>query len=124
MPSEWKKPNRPSREITQGYADGIVKIYTTADSASPGRRPVVDMTLRETLRYENQRLGINRYYAALQNQIKISRVIRCPARPVTTQDLAETEDGKTYRIDMVQSVPGVYPASMDLTLVDYDQGVQ
>ena len=59
----------------------------------------------------------------MQNQIQVERVIRGPrAGQVTSQDVAETEDGRRYRIDLVQTVDGVWPPSQDLTLVKYQQG--
>ena len=121
----WTSPYRPMSEVTQGYNDGIVTIYTQTDSAQPGRQPVPTLTKKATLRYEEQRLGIQRYYSALQNQIQVERVIRVPrAGQITNQDVAETEDGVKYRIDMVQTVDLVYPSSLDLTLTRYDQGVE
>ena len=117
----WKAPNRPKHEITQSYNDGVVTIYRADDSAKPGYRPEVKLTKKMSLRYEEQRLGIQRYYAALQNQIKVSRVIRCPEQDVTTQDIAVTEDGRQYRIDLVQAVGNIRPQSMDLTLTAVKQ---
>lgn len=77
-----------------------------------------------TLRYEERSLGIQRYYAAAQNQIEVERVVRVPRYPgVTNQDVARTEDGTYYRIDLVQAVVDVYPPCMDLTLAKYTQGV-
>ena len=43
------------------------------------------------------------------------------AEQITSQDVAETEDGRRYRIDLVQTVDGVWPPSQDLTLVKYQQ---
>ena len=58
----------------------------------------------------------------MQNQIQVERVIRVPrAGQITSQDVAETEDGRCYRIDLVQTVDGVWPPSQDLTLVKYQQ---
>ena len=49
-------------------------------------------------------------------------MIRTPRHgQITNQDVAVTEDGRTYRIDLVQTVDNVWPASVDLTLVRYDQ---
>ena len=80
------------------------------------------MPPQAVLRFEEQRLGILRYYDALQNQIQVERVIRTPRHgQITNQDVAVTEDGRTYRIDLVQTVDNVWPASVDLTLVRYDQ---
>lgn len=118
----WKAPYRPSNEVTQGYNSGVVTVYAVTDSARPGYQPVEQLTEKIKLRYEEQRLGIQRYYDAMQNQIQVERVIRVPrAEQITSQDVAETEDGRRYRIDLVQTVDGVWPPSQDLTLVKYQQ---
>lgn len=118
----WKAPYRPSNEVTQSYNDGVVTVYAVTDSAQPGYQPVEQLTEKIKLRYEEQRLGLQRYYDAMQNQIQVERVIRVPqAGQVTSQDVAETEDGRRYRIDLVQTVDGVWPPSQDLTLAKYQQ---
>ena len=118
----WKAPYRPSNEVTQSYNDGVVTVYSVTDSARPGYQPVEQLTEKIKLRYEEQRLGIQRYYNAMQNQIQVERVIRVPrAEQITSQDVAETEDGRRYRIALVQTVDGVWPPSQDLTLVKYQQ---
>ena len=54
--------------------------------------------------------------------MQVERVIRCPRyMDVTNQDIAETEDGKRYRIDIVQAIMDVFPPCMDLTLEKYEQ---
>ena len=118
----WKTPYRPSNEVTQSYNSGVVTVYAVTDSARPGYQPVEQLTEKIKLRYEEQRLGIQRYYDAMQNQIQVERVIRVPrVGQITSQDVAETEDGRRYRIDLVQTVDGVWPPSQDLTLVKYQQ---
>lgn len=118
----WKAPNRPNNQITQPYNDGVVKIYYVVDVAEPGYRPVEKLHLKASARYEEQRLGIQRYYSGQQNQVEIERVIRIPkAGTVSSQDVAITEDGHQYRIDMVQKVDGIWPPSLDLTLARIDQ---
>ena len=113
----WKKPDRPKNKITQSLSDGYVRIYTATDTAEPGRKPVIKLAERLCLRYDEQRLGISRYYAGRQNQIQIDRVIRVPdAGKITNQDVAITQDGMRYRIDFVQIVAGVSPPCVDLTL--------
>lgn len=113
----WKAPNRPDKWITQSFNDGIVLIYSVKDRAEPGYKPVEELELKARLRYEEQRLGINRLYLSRQNQAEISRVLRIPRiGKVNTQDAAVTEDGKQYRVDTVQSVPDVYPPSLDISL--------
>ena len=118
----WKAPNRPSDEVTQSFNDGLVKIYSVDDLADPGRLPLEVLSPKVTTRYEERRLGLQRYYEGRQNQVQIERVIRVPRHKcVSTQDVAITEDGKQYRIDMVQTVQGVYPPAMDLTLAKIEQ---
>lgn len=113
----WKAPRRPTHEVSQSYNDGVVRIYAVTDKAELGNKPVEALTSRVTLHYAEQRLGITRYYAAAQNAAQIERVIRVQRHPsVNAQDIAITEDGKQYRIDLVQSVEDVYPPSYDLTL--------
>lgn len=118
----WKAPNKPGHEITQGYGDGVVTVYAVQNIAAPGLRPQEGLIKKITLRYEEQRLGIQRYYSGRQNQVEIQRVLRVPrAGDVSTQDVAITQDGKQYRIDLVQAVTDVYPASVDLTLAKIEQ---
>lgn len=120
----WKAPYRPRTDngVTQNFCDGVVKIYSVTDGAQPGYQPQPVLALKCTLRYEEQRLGIQRYYTGRQNQIQIERVIRTPRHgDVTNQDIAVTEDGKQYGIDLVQSVTDVYPASQDITLAKIEQ---
>ena len=114
----WKAPYRPKGEITQGYNDGVVTVYAVTDSGPPGGLPVEKLVKKAVLRYEERRLGLQRYYQGKQNQVEVERVLRTPRRKgVSSQDLAVTEDGQQYRIDLVQSAADVYPPSMDLTLV-------
>lgn len=121
---KWKAPNRPTHEISQAYNDGIVTIYALSDEALPGYRPVPKEDPIATLRYAERKLGIQRYFQGQQNQIQIERVIRVPKSvQISNQDIAVTEDGEKYRIDLVQLVNDVFPESFDLTLSKYTQGV-
>lgn len=118
----WKKPYRPAAEITQPYNDGIVTIYEVKNVAAPGYKPVEMLVGKAKLRYEERRTGLQRYYSAMQNQVQIERVLRVPrAGAVSSQDVAVTEEGNQYRIDLVQAVQDVWPASVDLTLAKVDQ---
>lgn len=120
----WKAPYRPDNEVSQSYNDGVVTIYSVTDGAKPGYQPMPMLAEKITLRYAEQRLGIQRYYTALQNQVQVERVIRTArAGDITTQDIAITEDGRKYAVYMVQSVQDVYPPSVDITLSKISQGV-
>lgn len=124
MPRQTPFRPRVDAVVTQGYGDGVVAIYSVKDVAQPGYQPKPQTTLKCKLRYEEQRLGIQRYYAALQNQVQVERVIRTArAVDITTQDVAITEDGRKYAVYMVQSVQDVYPPSVDITLSKISQGV-
>ena len=74
-----KSPTRPDTEVSQTFNSGVVQIFSTRDAAPVGHSPVVECTAKCTLRYEEQRLGINRLYLSRQNQAEIVRVIRVPA---------------------------------------------
>ena len=119
----WKAPHRPAdNQITQVFNDGLVTVYAVTDIAEPGYQPKPGLKKKLTLRYEEQRLGIQRLYSGRQNQVEIERVIRTPrAGDVNNQDVAVTEAGKQYRIDTVQSVQNVFPSSMDITLAKIEQ---
>jgi hypothetical protein len=122
----WKTPFRPREDngVTQNLSDGVVTVYAVEDVAQPGYQPQLKLKIppKAVLRYEEQRLGIQRYYSGRQNQIQIERVLRVPRYGcVTNQDVAVTEDGRQYRIDLVQTVQDVYPGCMDLTLAKIEQ---
>ena len=118
----WKAPYRPDSSVTQPFNDGVVTIFSCKDRAPAGFQPVEELEEKIVLRYEELRVGLQRYYEARQNQIQVERVIRVPrAGCVTSQDIAETEDGRYYRIDLVQSVPDVWPDCLDLSLTKVEQ---
>ena len=118
----WQAPKRPNHLITQPLNDGIVRICDVVNVAEPGYKPVEKLQPKITLRYENQRVGIQRFYSGMQNQIQVDTVLRVPkALVITTQDVAVTENGAEYRIRQVQDVLDVYPKCLDLTLSRIDQ---
>lgn len=116
-------PYRPGNEISQTFNSGILTVYDQKDKAEPGHIPKPFLTKKAVLRYEEQRLGLNRYYAAKQNNVDVNRVVRVPASniAITPQDVIKAENGLYYEIDMVQTVQGVWPACLDLTLKRFEQ---
>ena len=122
-----KMPFRPrsnTKQISQSYSDGVVQIYDIVDTAPPGYKPQPQKELFLTLRYDERKLGVSRYYAAMQNQIEIKRVLRVPRVPgICNQQIAVTEDGWMYSISLVQLAADVYPPSVDITLVDIEQSL-
>lgn len=120
--SPRKLPFRPGNEVTQTFNDGIVTVYRLTDEAKPGYMPKPKPVKVALLRYEERRLGLTRYYSAKQNNVNVKRVLRVPrGAPVAAQDIAVTEDGQEYAIDLVQTVDGVWPDSLDLTLAKVSQ---
>lgn len=120
--SPRKLPFRPGNEVTQTFNDGLVTVYRLTDEAKPGYMPKPKPVKVALLRYEERRLGLTRYYSAKQNNVQVERVVRVPrGAPVAAQDIAVTEDGQEYAIDLVQTVDGVWPDSLDLTLAKVSQ---
>lgn len=119
----WRAPNRPNHEITQDYNDGVVTVCAVRDAAPAGFLPKEELVEKYKLLFSEQRVGVMRFNAARQNQINVERVLRVQrVAGITNQDVAITHDGTKYRIDQVQTVPDVYPPSLDLTLTLYTQG--
>lgn len=117
----WKAPQRPGNEISQTYNDGVVVICEVKDVAEPGYAPKEELVPLYRMPYAERQMGVQRYYAAQQNQIQIERVVRIMRGiDVDSQNVAVTEDGHQYRIDLVQAVMDVYPPSLDLTLAKID----
>lgn len=121
-----QQPFRANNKITQQFNDGVVKIYTVENTAAPGYLPIEELTEKASLRYEERKLGLKRFYESKQAQTEATRVIRVPKPPVLVenQDAAITEDGRKYRVQLVQTVPDVYPPCLDLTLERFTQGAE
>lgn len=125
MARQWRAPHRPDNEITQEFNSGVVHIYSVEDSAQPGYQPKPELKLKLTLRYEEQRLGINRLYLSRQNQAEVEKVIRVPRQDsISNQDVAILENGSQYSIDYTQTVQDVYPPCLDLSLVKVEQNYE
>ena len=117
-----QNPFRAGDEISQPFNSGVVDIYRVTDAGEPGYAPVPRLERRVRLHYEELKLGLIRFYGAKQAQVKVEKVLRVPRRPeVSPQDVAVTQDGKQYRIELVQLAAGVYPPSLDLTLGTVEQ---
>lgn len=119
----FKAPQHPAHKVSQDFNDGIVRIYSVQDVAAPGYAPVERADFKALLPYAERVVGIRRFYEAKQNQTRVERVLRVQDTGlVSNLDQAQTEDLVTYRVDLVQHVPDVWPPSVDLTLVRYEQG--
>ncbi|MDD3393787.1 MAG: hypothetical protein PHG19_03985 [Anaerotignum sp.] len=114
-------PNRPKHDVSQSYNDGIVTICSVTNIAQAGYKPKQGLVLRANLRFDEQRLGINRLYLSRQDQAEIERLIRVQrGKDISVQDVAII-DGRQYKIDTVQSIKDIYPPSLDLALTKIEQ---
>lgn len=125
----WKKPSRPDHAISQSFNSGVVRILTVTDAAAPGRMPVPALAEKIRLPFEERRVGVTRFYNALQAQARVERVLRVPdpgaAGKISPQDAAIIlQDEAQYRIEQVQTVPGIFPHSLDLTLRTVEQTLE
>ena len=101
-----------------GFNDGLVTIYRVENQAPPGNKPVELLVEKATLRYGRRTVGIRRHYAALNAGARVDLLLRTWYRPeVSSQDVAvPTQDGRQYRITLVQVPEDVTLPVMDLTL--------
>ena len=105
----------------QSYPDGMVSIYKVGDIAQPGDMPQEGLALKQILRYKERTVGMGRYYAAMQNNIKVDFVIRCPevrglSEKATDILVAILIDGQQYKVMQIQYIEDARPPAMDLTL--------
>ena len=105
----------------QSFPDGVVSVYKVGDVALPGDMPKEGLVLQQTLRYKERTVGLTRYYQALQNNIKVDFVIRCPevrglSEKATDILVAILIDGQQYKVMQIQYIEDAKPPSMDLSL--------
>ena len=105
----------------QSFPDGLASIYKVGDVSLPGDMPIDGLVLKQSLRYKERTVGLNRYYAALQNDIKVDFVIRCPEVRGLSEKAADILvailiDGQQYKVMQIQYIEDAQPPSMDLTL--------
>lgn len=112
------------RSTAQTFNDGVVRVYAVDNTAPGGAAPQAQLKLRWVLRYEERTVGVTRHYAAMQANDRVDRVLRVPLRPVSALDVAVPNDGRQYRITLVQRPKDVEPPCLDLTLrrleMDYE----
>ena len=105
----------------QSFEDGVVSIYKVADISAPGDMPVDGLVLKQYLHYKERTVGMGRFYSAMQNNIKVDFVIRCPeVRGLSEKAndilVAILIDGQQYKVMQIQYIEDAHPPSMDLTL--------
>ena len=91
--------------------------FSFALGAVPDGESLNGLTEKAKLLYAERRMGAQRYFAGIQAQIKIDRVLRCQnAGFIVPHDVVITENDKHYIVQMVQPCYDVYPASVDISL--------
>ena len=92
---------RPNQKV-ETFPDGVVEVYAEAN------RKIGE--LKVLLRFEEQSVGINRYYQAQASvsSNRIDRVIKVPHTNIVDRMdivLVKTEDNRQYRIYRIQEKP-------------------
>lgn len=111
----------------QTFNDGVCSISRVKNIAEPGDKPKEGLeTKYSRIPFESRAIGIQRFYQAMQADVKISDLIRIPYKMnISTNDICVIGE-KQYRIKLVQAIKDTLPASTDLTLerleVAYDTG--
>ena len=110
-----------SKTKFQSFPDGLVSIYKVTDVALPGDLPKEGLVLKQSLRYKERTVGMSRYFAAMQNNIKVDFVIRCPevrglSEKATDILVAIPIDGYQYKVIQIQYIEDAQPPSMDISL--------
>lgn len=102
----------------KSFVDGVVKMYTITNTAVSGMRPTETATLKYTIRYKDEKVGITRAYQALQAKVNIKAVISVPIKTdISTQDVAVINQ-QQYKIQQVQHDKNTTPKTTLLTLVE------
>ncbi len=106
------------------FNDGIAEIYSVSNAAEVGERPKDKLTLKRKVRFKIRIVGVKRFYEAMQNQIRIDKMILIPMFPeVTTQDAVRlTSDSVLYRAEQVQQRPDTLPPTTQISLSAMDSG--
>lgn len=99
----------------QTFCDGIVSIAKEEKTANGGLRPTTTDVPCWSLRYQERKVGITRYFEALRADIAIAMVIRVPRLPITTQHIAVIGKQR-YKIIQVQAVTDASRPCLDLSL--------
>ena len=115
----------PRQKIqNQTFNDGIANIYSVENIAPSGHMPKDGLTLKEkNIRYEEQIVGMVRFWTAIQEHTEIEQKLRLPRiNSVRRGDVIIPTDGNQYKIKQVQYPPKseVYPPCMDLSLERID----
>ena len=90
---------RPSQKV-ETFPDGIVEVYAEAN------RTIGELLV--TLRFEEQSVGVTRYYQTAVASNRIDRVIKVPHTNLVNRMnivLVKSENDRQYRIQRIQEKP-------------------
>ena len=83
--------------------EGTLRICDLQDTAGPGEMPTEKLVVVSYHYYGDRTIGYGRQYAAMGVQQQVDRLIRIwRDENVTVKQYAILDDGKQYRVDMVQ----------------------
>lgn len=83
--------------------DGILKIYSVENAAEPGEKPAYGLKLKSEHYFAFETVGIQRHYAAMQANSKITELVRIwEDRGISGKDICILEDQKQYKCSFVQ----------------------
>lgn len=109
------------KQKQQTFNSGVVQIFRLENLAEKGNMPDEKLVLKQVLRYHERTVGYGRFYTAMQQNVKISKVIRCPkVEGLSEKDtdilIAVLVDGHQYKVAQMQYPEDIKPPVMDLTL--------
>ena len=87
------------------FDDGILTVYKVDNIAEPGDKPVQGLTAKASYFYGYDRLGITRYYTALEANQQIEAVVNVPEwTDIKISDVAimDEQPDVQYQINLVQ----------------------
>ena len=99
----------------QTFNDGVLKVYSLSRKTDGSE----ELTLKHRLlRYEERTVGVNRYYRAAQENVRITKVLRVQKlKNISTQDVVILESGEQYYVRRaVDPKNNVNPPCWDLSL--------
>ena len=99
------------------FGDGYLRICRVDNIGGPGDMPKDGLYDKLRLPYGERVVGVYRYHAAMQENVRIDRVVSCPlSAGVSTQDVAVLPDGRQYGVRQAQEKRDTNPPSLLLSL--------
>lgn len=102
------------------FDDGILSIWTSANTASAGDMPTQTLTRKGDYYFAYQTVGFNRYYTAMGFNQQIDTMVAVDLdRTITSDDIVHLES-QFHRISQVQHVKdedGLWYTRLSLTRI-------